>query len=243
MKIKAFSIAMWCMILILIACASDNYLEKKLQLFQAPPGYQYPLDSTGYSKIKSSIFLTKKGNAEVFMINSDNLHLVDFNNDGEKDVIYLDKRHYQRTVLFEKRGSNFNEIWSGSGALVNVKQGKKTTIFVLNKAIGCLNESMLSELLVKNDTVIVENILTLHVDTKLNKINKRIKRQRVSGVLRTQAVVDDTKKKDPCTGDVKIGNQLKTIEDKEVTVIKNQDEWLLVVFKEVDRSMVGWVKI
>ena len=73
--------------------------------------------------------LTKKGNAEVFMINSDNLHLVDFNNDGEKDVIYLDKRHYQRTVLFEKRGSNFNEIWSGSGALVNVKQGKKTTIF------------------------------------------------------------------------------------------------------------------
>lgn len=243
MKIKAFSLAMWCMILILIACASNNSLEKKLQLFQTPPGYQYPIDSTGYSEIKSSIFFTKNSNAEVFTMNSNNLYLVDFNNDGEKDVIYQDNRHYQTTMLLVKKGNDFVEIWKRPGRLVDVKQGKKTTFFVLNNAIGCLNEATLSELMIKNDTVIVENILTLHVDTKLNNINKTLKRQRVSGVLRTQAVVDDTKKKDPCTGDVKIGNQLRTIEDKEVTVIKNQDEWLLVVFKEVDRSMIGWVKI
>lgn len=243
MKKLVFFFGTWCLFLTLLGCAPNNPLQKQLQLLQNPPEYEYPLDSTGFSKIKKATFFAKNGDTGVFAINSSNIHLVDLNNDGQKDMIYQDNRHYQATVLLVKKGNDFVEIWNGSGALVDIKQGEKTTIFVLSSAIGCLNETILSELVIKNDGAIAEKTLGLHLNTEIKGINKTFEQKIISGILRTEAIIDDTKKKDPCTGDVKTGNQMRIIKNKEVTIIKKQSDWLLVVLKEKNQSIIGWVQI
>jgi len=231
-----------CMCNILTGCAqNNNSLKTSLQLLQSPLEFKFPLDSTGFSKIKNAKFYTKNGDTDVFDINSDNIHLVDFNNDGQKDIIYQETRHYQTTILLVEKGNDFIEIWSESGALVGIKQGEKTTVYVLSSAIGCFNVNLLSEIVIKSDNTFIDNTIALHSDVRINTIDTTFKQKKISGILRTQPIIDNEEKKDPCTGDSLIGNQIRTIENKEVTVIKKQKDWLLVVYKETDASIIGWI--
>ncbi|MDH7447580.1 hypothetical protein [Aquimarina sp. 2201CG14-23] len=243
MKNKLFFFGLWCLFLPLSGCAQNNSVKTQLQLLQTPLDYQFPIDSIGFSEIKNTNFLTKNGAAGEFDINSNNVHLIDVNNDDQKDIICQDNRHYQTTIVLIKKGNDFVEIWNKPGALVDIKQGKQTTIYVLCRAIGCLNETSLSELAVNNDNTITENIIELHTDTKLTKLNTTFEQKTLSGILRTQPIIDDIKKKDPCTGDVKRGNQIRVIENKNVIVIKTQSDWCLVVLKEKEQSSVGWIKV
>ncbi|WP_108870037.1 hypothetical protein [Aquimarina aquimarini] len=243
MKIKVFFLSIGSMFLTLSVCAQNSTLKTQLQLLQKPPTYKFVLDSTGFSKIKDATFFTINGDTDVFNINSENIHLVDFTNDGQKDIIYQDTRRYQATVLLAKKGNDFFEIWSGPGALVDIQQGEQKTIYVLSSPIGCFNIILLSELIMKSDnTFITENTITLHPDVKLNKLEKIFKQEILSGILRTQPIINDEKKKDPCTGDFITGNQIRTIKNKEVMVIKKQKEWLLVALQEKDTSIIGWIK-
>lgn len=243
MKSKTFFFGTWCVFFMLSACAQKSSLRTQLQLLQNPLTNKYPLDSTGFSEIKKATFFTENGDTNVFRITSENAHLVDFNNDGEKDMIYQENRPYQATILLVKKGNDFLEIWNGSGALVAIKKGEKTAIYVLTSAIGCFDTTMVTALIVKNDTTISENILMIHTDTEVNNIHKTFEQKTISGILRTKPIVYNKKKTDPCTGDLKTGNQIRTIHNKEVTVIKSQNEWLQVVLKEKDHSSIGWVKI
>jgi len=179
----------------------------------------------------------------VFTITSKNVHLVDINNDGQKDIIYQENRPYPATVLFVKKGNDFVEIWNGSGALVDIREGKHTTIYLLTSAIGCFDMNMLSELTVNSNNTIIDNTIGLYSELKMENINNTFEQNIISGILRTKPIVDDHKKTDPCSGDLKTGNQLQTIDNKEVTVIKNQNDWSLVVLKEKNHSIIGWVKI
>ncbi|WP_299435580.1 hypothetical protein [uncultured Aquimarina sp.] len=240
-KILFFSTS--CLLTTLSGYAQNNSLKAQLQLLQTPLDYEFPLDSISFSEIKNANFLTKSGDTAVFNANSKNIHLVDVNNDGQKDIIYQDNRHYRTTVVLIKQDGDFVEIWNRSGALIDIKQGKQTTICVLSSAIGCLNETSLLELAINNDNTVAENIIALHTDTKLTKLNTTFEQKIVSGILRTQPIIDDIKKKDPCTGDLKKGNQLRVIESEDATVIKTKDDWCLLVFKEKDQSSIGWMKI
>ncbi|WP_109098210.1 hypothetical protein [Aquimarina sp. AU58] len=242
MKKLEFFFCICCLFLTLSGCAQNNSLKTQLQLLQNPSGYKFPLDSTGFSVIKNAKFYTKNGDTDVFDINSENIHVVDVNNDGEKDIIYQDIRHYQATVLLLKKGNDFVEIWNGPGALVSLKEGGKTTMYVLSSAIGCFDMTMLSTLVINSDNTLVENTIALYSDTKMSTISKTFEQKIILGILRTQPVINDQKKTDPCTGDLKTGNQIRTIENKAVTVIKKQNEWFLVVLKEKDQSIIGWIK-
>jgi len=239
---KTIFLNIWSMFLILLTYAQDNNLKTQIQLLQGSPAYKYPLDSTGFAIIKNAKFFTKSGNTDMFNINRTNIHVVDFNTDGEKDIIYQENSHYTATVLLVKKGDDFIEIWNGPGALVDIKHGEKISIYIRSNAVGCMYETMLSELSIKNDNSFTENIVSIHSETELNKINKTLKRKTISGILRTQPIIDDTKKTEPCTGDLIIGNQLRKIENQEVTVIKKQNKWLLVVVEEKSQSIIGWVK-
>ena len=243
MKTKAFFFGICCMLLTLSICAQNSTLEIQLQLLQNPLEYNFPLDSTGISEIKNTKFFAKSGNTDVFDINSKNTHVVDINNDDQKDIIYQDTRHYPATVLLVRKGDDFVEIWNGTGTLVNIKQGEQTTIYVLSSAIGCFDITMLSELIIKRDNTFIENTIALYSDTKIEKINKIFEQKVISGIVRTQPRIDNKEKTDSCTGDVKTGNQIRTIKNKEVTVIKKQNEWLFIVLKEKDHSIIGWIKI
>ncbi len=240
---KTIFTGIWGMFFTVLMYAQNNNVKTQLQLLQTPLDYELPIDSKDFSEIKNANFLTKNGDEKVFDINSNNVHLIDLNSDGQKDIIYQDTRHYQTTVVLVKQGNDFVEIWNGSGTLVDMKLGKTHTIYVLCRAIGCLNETLLSELVVDNNNTVTEHIIALHTDTKLTKLNTTFEQKILSGILRTQPSIDDKKKTDPCTGDVKTGNQLSVIEHKDVIVIKTQNEWCLVVLKEKEQSSIGWIKV
>ncbi len=242
MKKAGFLFGFWCLVFALSGCAQNNDLKTQLQLLQTPLGFKFSMDSTGFSKVENAKFYTKNDDTDMFDINSTNVHLIDINNDGKKDVIYQDNRHYLATVLLVKKGNDFIEIWNGSGALVYLKKGEQTTLSVLSNAIGCFDSTMLSEVVINEDNTFTENVITIHSDTKIEKIDKAFEQELISGILRTQPVIDDTKKIDPCTGESKTGNQLRMLQNKKITVIKKQSDWLLVVLKEKDIRIIGWIK-
>ncbi|EZH73417.1 hypothetical protein ATO12_15875 [Aquimarina atlantica] len=242
MKNKVFFLGIGYLFLTVSGYAQGNSLKTQLLLLQNSLGHKFLLDSTGFSTIKNAKFYTKNGDTNVFDINSKNVHIVDVNNDGEKDIIYQDNRHYQATVLLLKKGNDFVEVWNGPGVLVDIKQEKETTMYIVSSAIGCFDMTIVSTLVIDSDTTLTENTIALYSDTKMSTINKTLEQKIISGTLRTQPVIDDKKKIDPCTGDLKMGNQIRVIENKTVTVIKKQKEWFFVVLQEKDQSIIGWVK-
>jgi len=229
----------------LIGSAQNNTsLKTSLQLLQKPAAFQFPIDSTGFSKVLNAQFYSERdsGSVEIFNIKSKNIHFVDFNNDGNKDIIYQDTRHYQATTLFVKRGNKFIELWSGSGKLIEVNTGKRTTIYVLKHFLGCSPVSVLTQLIVHNDNSISQSSLSCHNEITIRNVNTTFEQKKISGILRTQPILDNKDKIDPCHGDVVIGNQIGTIENKVVTVIWKQEGWLLAVNKIKDNSTIAWIK-
>ncbi|PKV51389.1 hypothetical protein ATE84_3474 [Aquimarina sp. MAR_2010_214] len=228
---------------ILIGCAQNNdALTESLKLLQKPPEFEFPIDSTGFSKIVTPQFDLANGHSNMFIINTKNIHFIDFNNDGNKDIIYQDTQHYQTTMLFVNEDNTFIETWSSPGKLMEVKQGEETTIYVLKSAIGCDTNSVLMELSIHSDNTITESLISHHYKTAITSMDAIFEQKKISGILRTQPVLNNQEKKDPCTGDLKNGNQVRTIENKAVTVIKKQKDWLLVIYKEKDRSIISWIK-
>ena len=240
---KTHFLSIWCMCMALTGYSQTNSsLQTQLQLLQKPSETKFPLDSSGFSKIKTEKFYAMNGDADVFDINSQNIHLVDFNNDGQKDIIYQENRLHQATVLLVKKGSDFVEIWNGPGAIAEVKQGKETIIYVRTNSIGCFPYVMLFELTMKNDNSFTQSTIGYHSDTEVKNVQRVTQKRQLSGILRTQPIVDDEKKKDPCTGDAIIGNQIRTLNNETVTILKKQDNWLLVVYKNNNTGLISWIK-
>ncbi|NQX98226.1 MAG: hypothetical protein HRT73_10150 [Flavobacteriales bacterium] len=244
MKIKNILVIV-CMYTVLIGCAQNNSaLKINLQLLQKSPEFQFPIDSTGSSKVSISQFYTERGSSydDFFTLKSKNIHFVDFNNDGNNDIIYQDTQHYQATILFVKKGDKFIEIWSGSGKLIEVSSGKETTIYVAQHSVGCSSVSGLIKLIVHKDNTITQSFLYCHNKIIIKNINTTFKQIKISGILRTQPILDNKDKIEPCNGGLLIGNQIRTIENKVVIIIKKQKEWLLVIDKIKDSSIIAWIK-
>lgn len=239
---KSFLNKVFMLITIIGYAQNDSTLVKDLELLQKPAEFQFSIDNSGYSKIESSQFYSKRGDTDAFIINPKDIHFLDFNNDGYKDIIYQDTRHYQATIIFVKKGNDFKEIWSGPGKLIEVKQGKETTVYVIMNFIGCSPISILNKLIIHNDNSITESSISYHYKTIIENTDVIFEQKNVSGILRTQPVLDNKELNDPCTGGSVIGNQLRTIENKEITIIKKQKDWLLVVYKDKSNSIVSWIK-
>lgn len=224
-----------------LSAQDGNNLTKWLQLMQKPAESRFQIDSTGFSELKNPIFYTKNGATDAFITDSENMHLIDFNNDGDKDIIYQDTEHHQAIILFANKGNDFVEIWSFPGTLVEINQEEETTIYVAMNAFGCIETSMLFELVVNNDNTLTESSIAYHNDTAITNIDTTFYQKKVSGVLRTQPVINDQRIIDPCTGDAKTGNQVRVIENKTVTVIKDHKDWLLVVYKQNETNIISWI--
>lgn len=233
-------ITFWCLCTGLLGWTqNNNSLRTSLQLVQ---NFQYPMDSSEFSELKNPIFYSEQGYTDAFIIDNENLHFIDFNKDGNNDIIYQDTAHHQAIILFAKKDNDFFEIWSFPGKLIDIKQGKETIIYVQMNSYACLETSMLIELIVHDDNSITENSIAYHNDTKIDNFDTKFEQQIISGILRTQPIIDDKEKISPCTGDLLVGNQVRTIENKVITVIKKQKDWLLVVYKEKDKNIIAWIK-
>ncbi len=95
--------------------------------------------------------------------------------------------------------------------------------------MGCIEINLLFELTVGAHNEITENLLSYHHTTQINTLDTVFKQKVVSGVLRTTPYLDNFETEDPCTGELRPGNQIRTIENQGVTVIKEKGNWLLVV--------------
>jgi len=242
MKIKTLFL-MACMCNIFTGCAqSKSVLGTRLLLLQNPSENKFLMDSTGFSKIKNAKFYSKRGDSDVFNINSQNIHIVDFNNDGQKDIIYQETRLHQATVLLVKKDNKFIEIWNGPGVLVDIKQREETSIYVRSNGIGCFPYTMLFELIIKNDNSLMLSTIGHHSDTEVKDLKIKPMKQKLSGLLRTQPIIDNKEKKDSCTGDVMIGNQIRRLDNEEVTILKEQNDWFLVLYNSKDTNLISWIK-
>lgn len=243
MKIKTFFWGiLWTCVTVIGYAQNNNNLKTNLQLLQKPIAFRFLMDSTGFSKIENPQFYSTISHANLPALNSKNIHFIDFNNDGYKDIIYQDTEHYSTTKLFVNKQNNFIEIGNYTGNFIEIKKEIKTKIYVVKHAVGCDFYSELIELTISNDNTITENRIAYHYNTKIEEINTILEQKKISGILRTQPILNNKKQIDPCSGNLIIGNQLKFIENKKITIIKKQKNWLLVIYKEKDNSILGWIK-
>lgn len=226
----------------IVGAQNNTSLKTSLQLLQKAPDFWFPIDNTGFSELKNPQFYTESGEANFFNIDGKNVHFVDFNNDGLKDIIYQNTEHYIGTILFENKENAFTEIASIPGKLLEIIQNEKTTIYILKGFIGCDTISLLIELVIDSDNTITDSLLFYYSDTTIEAVNTTFESKVISGILRTQPVIDNIEQADPCTGALKKGNQVRTIENKMVTIIKKQNDWSLVVCKDGDTSSIAWIK-
>lgn len=230
-----------------MSCASAqtnniDTLKEQLRLLQLPQGFELKKDTTGFSKFKNSKFYTKNGDEDVYTIDGNNIHLIDFNNDGLKDIVYQEKRPYTATALFVNNGKYFLEIWNGPGQPVCITQAENTTISVYSSHVGCIEINLLFEVTVGAENKITEDLLSYHHNTLLKKLDSNFKQKVVTGILRTTPTEDNTETEDPCTGEQRLGNQIRTIENQMVTVINDKGDWLLVVYKNNNNSVITWIR-
>lgn len=216
-------------------------LNTSLQLLQKLPTPSFSINNNGFSEITNPKFYSKEG--KIYTINTKNIHFVDFNNDGHKDVIYQDKSPYLSTKLFVNKNNNFIEVWNGAGELATIKNGTKTTIYIVKQATGCDFTNSVTRLIV-NTNKVSENIIEHHYKTSIKNINANFKHKKISGIIRTQPIVDNKQKPNPCTNNLETGNQIKIVKNEKVTIIKEQNEWLMVAYKNSNiNSSIGWIKI
>ncbi|WP_291871557.1 hypothetical protein [Maribacter sp.] len=228
-----------------MSCASAqtnnmDTLKEQLRLLQLPQDFEFEKDTTGFSKFKNSKFYAKNG--DVYTIDGNNIHLIDFNNDGLKDIVYQEKRPYTATVLFANNGKDFLEIWNGPGQPVCITQAENTTISVYSSHVGCIEIILLFEVTVGVENKITEDLLSYHHNTLLKKLDYNFKQKVVTGILRATPIEDNTETEDPCTGEQRLGNQIRTIENQKITVIKDKGDWLMVVYKNKNNSIITWIR-
>ncbi len=221
---------------------TNTTLKAQLRLLQLPQDFEFKKDTTGFSTFENSKFYSENGDADVFAIDAKNVHLVDFNNDGLKDMVYQDKQLHLATVLFANNGKDFIEIWNGPGEPVFIKESEKTTISVYSPYVGCMEINLLYEVNVGANNEIKEDLLSYHHTTQLKKLDSKFKQKEVSGFLRMTPKEDNTETEDPCTGEQRPGNQIRAIEKQLVTVIKDGKRWSLVVYKNNNNSIIAWIK-
>ncbi len=219
--------------------------EKLIQLERTLLDFKFPIDSTGFSKFKHSKFL-KNGNAVDFIIQPKNTHVIDFNKDGLQDIIYQNTEHYTETILFINNGSSFIEIYTTPGKLIDIQLGDKTLISIFSNAIGCFEKKIFSYVTIDTYNVMSTYKLWLHYETIINNLDSSFTQRKVTGILRTQPIVDNQHKEEICTREPRKGNQIDTLINQPVTVIKQQDNWLLVLYekttKETNYATIGWIK-
>jgi hypothetical protein len=222
---------------------NTDTLKMSLELLQKSKEFRFPADSSGFSNFRASKFLLPNGGAVPFPIDPKNIHIVDFNNDGQKDIIFQNKFRYGTTLLFVNKDNNFKVLWSGAGTLVAITEGANPTMYVRNNPIGCFNNTQLMALTVHEDNTISENFIAYHDDTDIKDLDKALIKNSISGILRTQPIVDDTITIDPCTGDTVTGNQVRTIENDIVIILKKMENWLLVIHESKGTHIICWIQI
>lgn len=243
MRIKVLFVLV-CLGSTLTGCAQDYpELRNRLRHLQNLDAHNFTIDSTGFSSLANPVFYSKHGKKDAFIIEGKNVHFLDFNNDGHKDIIYQSTYLQRATILFSKNGNDYREIWSGPGKPIDIKTGEETTVLVRADTLGCLGMSLLFTLNVKQDNTVVEDIIGHLHETNIQDLDDSFEPIVISGILRTHTVTDDKEKYDACWDETRRGNKIESMFNDAAIVLKKQGEWLLVLSERRNNNrVIGWIK-
>ncbi len=205
----------------------------------------FKLDSTGISELTVPDFFcisNKSDESEIIKLEN-SWHVQDLNNDGLKDLIYSGScLPYSQTAIFLNNKKGFKLVYNYPGDLISIeKKSSEIKINVLKSSCGCDYYSDLIEVSINHKSEIQVNTISFHFETKImtsEKLDSKI----VSGILRRTSILNDKIKKDACTDDTMIGNQIEIIENQPVIILSEEKNWFLVLIKKSDTySVVGWI--
>ena len=118
---------------------------------------------------------------------------------------------------------------------------RKTKVNILKSSCCCDHYSDLIEISINNESEIQKNTILFHSNTEI-EVSNTIYRKNLSGILRSTATIEDAVKKDPCTDDKIIGNQIGTLKNEKVVVLSEIKDWFLVLIKQNNVSAkIGWI--
>ena len=215
--------------------------QTRVELILQAPDMSFQFDSVGYSKFKDFKFYTKNGETGIFFFDSAKIHLIDFNLDGLKDVIVEERRLHNATFIFANDSKGFREVWVGPGTPVFIKKDQETTVYMYSDQVGCIDIRLLFEVRIDTNNRVEEHLFSYHQQTQVQDLNRKFITKAVTGILRTTPVIDNSDTSDSCTGEIRKGNQIKTIENQSVVVIKEIDDWQMVIYTKLNNSIIAWI--
>ena len=199
---------------------------------------EFKIDSTGLSKLVLPSFLCSESKSDK------GWHVQDVNNDGLKDLIYSGYcQPYFQTAIFLNSNNGFKVVHNYPGKLLSItKTANQTKLIIIKDNMGCDYYSDLIEVSIANNSKVTKQILSFHFDTNVELTNTLVYRS-FSGILRSSPVVDDTQRKDVCTGEAIIGNHIDKLTGQQVVVLSKKKDWLLVILEKSEGySKLGWIK-
>lgn len=212
-----------------------NSIKTRLNLLKTK--IDFKLDSTGISKLTLPSYYCIENKLE------NSWHVQDLNNDGLNDLIYSGTcQPYSQTAIFLNSQKGYKLVYDYPGKLISIiNSSTELKINILKPSCCCDYYSDLIEVLINNKSEIQKNTISFYFETKIKTSNKLYSRT-ISGVLRGAPTIDDNVKKDVCSDNTIVGNQIEIINNKTAIILNTKKNWSLVLIRKSDSySILGWI--
>lgn len=217
---------------------SYEELREELVIIQDVDHVSFPMNTKGYDTLPRVTYECFDEDLGRFW------HVQDLNNDGLNDMIYSGPcKPYNQSAIFMNNGDRLEKVFETPGKLLKIEsKSEGARVYVFKESCCCDYYSGLTKIVVGLDGGIHKEVISYHVDTQLN-LDKKLFKKSISGVLRSQPVVDDEVGIDPCFDQKKVGNHLYKLNAQKVVVLQSKGGWDLVLCsKDEENSIIGWVK-
>lgn len=216
----------------------DSY-ERRLKVLLNPTSVEY--DTTGYSLLPAFSNYCGENDSKEFEF----YKVIDLDDDGLLDLVFSGPCiPYYQTIVFLNRGDRLEKVFDIAGEVISIDDHNgKRKIDISLEACCCSHNSYLEELVFGESGHSRSRSIKYHGTTEL-EFQPTYKTDEISGVLRSHPVVDDNRKKDPCSESFIEGNVVGKIEEPETVIeLSASGKWKLVLSMETEYySTIGWIR-
>ena len=217
----------------------DN-LSKRLRHLEKHDDFEF--DTTGFSSLPKFDYRCDNANPNRW----DYFHVVDINQDGLNDLIYSGPcSPNNQTGIFLNTGRVFKRIYDYPGNIVSIEKSDSATVInILKEATPCDDYSEYTEVTVDLKSQVSKHTILFGPTTKIT-LARRLRQEKVMGMIRTTPQVNDEIKRNECNTAVRKGNQLTRIEEfKYIVQLNKFGDWWLVLYQENgEKSWIGWMRL
>lgn len=217
---------------------TESDLRDELELLTNPDSIYLKLDSTGFENLPRINYNCFDQEAP------SSWHVQDLNNDRLKDLIYSGPcKPYNQCAIFLNDGTKLIKVFDSPGKILKIELNNfASKVSVLKTSCCCDNYSEFKEIRIDFNNSIEKKVMQLHFETKIS-FSPGLGTKKISGVLRSKPILNDSIYQDPCSEHAIIGNQILKINNEKVVVLDSKEVWYLVLFKkDMANSLIGWIK-